>query len=177
MGLSKAINIFNFFKPKLKSVTHIPSKVWQDPLYFIGFGFGSGTISFAPGTWGTLMAIPFYLFFRPLPLLSYFLLVILFIFVSSWICDYLSQEINIHDHPGMNIDEFAGFFVTMINAPQTWEYILLGFVLFRFFDICKPWPIRQLDEKVKSGFGMVLDDVVAGFFSMMIIQIIKNFAY
>ena len=72
----------------------------------------------------------------------------------------------------MCIDEFAGFFVTMINAPHGWTWIVLGFLLFRLFDIWKPWPINFIDEKMHGGFGMVLDDIVAGIFAMFIIQLL-----
>ncbi len=150
-----------------------PPEVWQDPIYFIGFGLGSGAIPIAPGTFGTLFAIPFYLLIATLPLFWYVIVVVLFILFSSYICDRLSKKIKLHDHPGMCLDEFAGFFVTMINAPFGWQWILLGFVLFRIFDIVKPWPINWLDEKIHGGFGMVIDDVVAGLFACVIIQIAK----
>jgi phosphatidylglycerophosphatase A len=154
-----------------KNIPPIPKAVWTNPFYFIAFGLGSGAIPFAPGTFGTLLAIPFYLLLRPLPLYAYLLFLVFFIAFSAWISDRVSKETHTHDHPGMNIDEFAGFFVTMINAPHGWLWILFGFVLFRLFDIWKPWPIRFIDEKVQGGFGMILDDIVAGLFAMCIIQI------
>lgn len=166
-------NIFNYVKSKKKERFAIPEKVWQDPLYFIAFGFGSGTIPFAPGTFGTLMAIPFYLLMRPLSLYPYLLVTLLVIIGSSWISQRVSSEIAIHDHPGMCVDEFAGFFVTMIAAPIGWIWILLGFILFRIFDILKPWPINYIDKNVHGGFGMILDDVVAGGFACICIQLLK----
>lgn len=152
-----------------------PDAVWRNPLYFIAFGFGSGAMPFAPGTFGTLMAIPFYLLLRPLPLVYYIIFIVAFIAFSMWLSNKLSREINVHDHPGMCIDEFAGYFVTMINAPAGWEWVLLGFALFRFFDIVKPWPISFIDEKVHGGIGMILDDVLAGLASFAIIQLIIRF--
>ena len=86
------------------------------------------------------------------------------------LCTKLSREIHVHDHPGMNIDEFIGFFVTMIGAPPHWIWILVGFGLFRLFDIWKPWPIRFVDEKIKGGIGMVLDDVLAGIYGCLLIH-------
>ena len=157
--------------PSTKPIPPVPEKIWQDPIYFVAFGLGSGAIPFAPGTFGTLLAIPFYLLTRPLPLSLYLVFVMAFIALSSWICERVSRDIHEHDHPGMNIDEFAGFFVTMINAPHGIGWIILGFVLFRLFDIWKPWPIRYLDEHVHGGFGMILDDVVAGLFAAIIINI------
>lgn len=164
--------VTSIFKYKPKPSMAIPEAVWRNPLYFIAFGLGSGTMPFAPGTFGTLLAIPFYLLLRPLPLSAYLVFVVAFIIFSSWLSDRISREIHEHDHPGMCIDEFAGFFVTMINAPHGWTWILLGFLLFRLFDIWKPWPISFIDEKVHGGFGMVLDDIVAGIFAMIVIQIL-----
>lgn len=166
-------SIFNVLKAQSKPIPPVPKKVWRDPLYFIAFGFGSGAVPWAPGTFGTLMAIPFYLVVRPLPLTYYLIFVILFIGFSSWLCDHLSRIIQEHDHPGMCIDEFAGFFVTMINAPHGWSWVILGFILFRLFDIWKPWPIRFVDANIHGGFGMVLDDVIAGAMAMILIQIIE----
>src|SRR6185295_3941487 len=144
----------------------VPPSVWQNPLHFIAFGFGSGTIPFAPGTWGTLMAIPFYLLLRPLSPPMYLLWVFIFTVFCIWLCDRVSREIKIHDHPGMCLDEFPGFFITLFNAPHTWRWIICGFIVFRLFDIIKPWPIGTIDRSMKGGLGMVLDDVVAGIFSL-----------
>ena len=168
-------NIFNVLKSRGKSSPPVPEAVWQNPLYFVAFGLGSGAMPFAPGTFGTLMAIPFYLLLRPLPLPFYLTFVFCFILASSWICERVSRDIQVHDHPGMCLDEFAGFFVTMINAPQGWPWVIAGFLLFRLFDIWKPWPIRFIDEKVHGGFGMIFDDVVAGIFGLVIIQFMAIF--
>ncbi len=158
-----------------KSPPDVPQAVWEKPLYFIGFGLGSGAIPFAPGTFGTLLAIPFYLLLAKLSLIAYVIFLVIFIAFSSWVSERLSKEIKLHDHPGMNIDEFAGFFVTMLNAPLGWGWVVLGFILFRLFDIFKPWPIRYIDENVHGGFGMILDDVVAGLFACFIIQLTAFF--
>lgn len=176
MARLMVMNIFNKFKSGAKPSYPIPAATWQNPLYFIAFGFGSGAAPFAPGTFGTLLAIPFYLLLRHLSPVMYITFVVLFCILSMWICERVSNEISIHDHPGMNLDEFAGFFVTMIFAPIGWQWIALGFVLFRLFDIWKPWPINWLDEKIHGGFGMVIDDIVAGLFSFVVIQLVKIFA-
>lgn len=169
-------NIFKKIKPSNKPIPDVPQKVWEDPLYFVAFGLGSGAIPFAPGTFGTLMAIPFYLLLAPLPLPIYISFVIAFIIASSFICEKVSREIKTHDHPGMCLDEFAGFFVTMIDAPLGWKWVVLGFLLFRLFDIWKPWPISYFDEHLHGGFGMVFDDVLAGIYALAIIQFIAYFA-
>lgn len=151
----------------------VPARVWRSPLYFIAFGFGSGAAPVAPGTAGTLVAALFYLLLRHLPLSMYLAFTFVFSLFSIWLLDKISREIAVHDHPGMCLDEFAGFFVTMIYAPQGLLWIVLGFLLFRFFDIVKPWPIRWLDEHVHGGFGMVIDDIAAGLFSLLVLQCVS----
>jgi phosphatidylglycerophosphatase A len=152
----------------------VPHSVWTNPLHFIAFGFGSGAMPFAPGTFGTLMAIPFYLLLAPLPLVWYVTIVAIIVVASIWLSEKVSKQIAIHDHPGMCIDEIVGYLVTMIAAPAGWVWILIGFLLFRFFDIVKPPPINLLDQHVGGGFGVIIDDVVAGLFSMVIIQILAR---
>lgn len=173
MVQQSVINIFKRLQ-QCKPTLAVPELVWQNPFYFIAFGLGSGAVPFAPGTFGTLMAIPFYLLLRPLPLVYYLLFVVIFIAASSWLCERISRDIAVHDHPGMCIDEFAGFFVTMIHAPFGVKWIVLGFLLFRLFDIWKPWPIRYIDKNMHGGFGMVFDDVIAGLFACIIIQVIAH---
>lgn len=155
-------------------VPPIPPTVWQDPLQFIAFGFGSGTLPFAPGTFGTLFAIPFYLLIQHTPPLIYLAIVVILTVLSIWICDKVSKEIEVDDHQGMCLDEFIGFFVTMFAAPHGWIWIVIGFILFRIFDIWKPFPIRYIDEKIHGGFGMILDDVCAGIYSCLLIHIISR---
>lgn len=158
------------FLSRKKSIPPVPPEVWRNPLYFMAFGLGSGALPIAPGTFGTLAAIPCYLLLRQLPSNTYLIFVLAFIIFSSWLCDYISKQTSTHDHPGMCIDEFAGFFVTMLYAPAGWLWILTGFLLFRLFDILKPWPISYVDKNLHGGFGMVFDDVLAGLVSCAIIQ-------
>lgn len=165
--------LFNKYQSRNKQAVPVPATIWQNPLYFMAFGFGSGAIPFAPGTFGTLAAIPFYLLIQPLPVMNYFIITVLFTLASMWICDQVSREIHSHDHPGMCLDEFAGFFVTMMFAPTGAFWLVTGFLFFRLFDIWKPWPIRYLDENIHGGFGMVLDDVAAGFLAMLLMQFLR----
>ena len=171
MSANWVTNILRKLKKSTRAVPPLPKAAFRDPLYFIAFGFGTGAIPFAPGTFGTLAAIPFYLLFRLLPLDLYLALVLLLIPFTSWLCEKVSREIHAHDHPGMCIDEFVGFFVTMINAPFGFWWIVLGFMLFRLFDIWKPWPIRWVDQHIQNGFGMILDDVLAGVYGFVILQL------
>lgn len=163
---------FKSLQQRYDHIPPVPAAVWRNPLYFIAFGFGSGAAPFAPGTFGTLAAIPFYYLLRLLPLYGYLIFLVAFIVFSSWLCDKISRATHTNDHPGMCIDEFAGFFVTMIAAPPGFTWIVLGFLLFRFFDIYKPWPIRYVDEHIHGGFGMVFDDVLAGLYALLCLQFI-----
>jgi len=150
----------------------VPDSIWRNPLHFIAFGFGSGALPYAPGTWGTLMAIPLYLAVCDLSLSLYLMITLLSIIGSIWLCTKVSRDINVHDHQGMCIDEIVGFLVTMIHIPKSAVWIIIGFLLFRLFDIWKPQPIRMIDEKVPGGLGMILDDVVAGAASCLVLHLL-----
>lgn len=160
-------SIFDYYRERAKPV---PAAVWRSPLYFIAFGFGSGASPFAPGTVGSLFALIFYLGLRELSLPVYLLFLVVFTAFSIWLLDKLSREMQVHDHPGMCLDEFVGMFVTLILAPTGFLWLLTGFALFRLFDILKPWPISWLDQHVHGGFGMVIDDVAAGLAAFLVLQ-------
>ncbi len=170
MDTQKATSISS--KRDYSKIPPIPETVWQNPLHFVAFGFGTGTLPFAPGTFGTLIAIPFYLAMEHLSPLMYLLITILVTLVSIWICNKVTNEIGVEDHQGMNLDEIVGFLVTMFYAPHGWHWIVLGFLLFRLFDIWKPWPVRYVDEHMTGGLGIILDDVLAGIYSCLILQLL-----
>lgn len=132
---------------------------------FLAFGFGSGLSPKAPGTAGTVVAIPLYLLASNLSLPVYTVLVVIACLFGIWVCGKASEELKVHDHPGIVWDEFAGFWITMWALPTTWYTVVLGFALFRFFDIVKPWPIRFYDKNLHGGLGIMLDDIIAGVFS------------
>ncbi len=158
---------------KNPKIVDLNRKVMTNPIHFLAFGFGSGLAPFAPGTFGTLMAIPLYLLILKLSLPMYLLLLTIVCIIGVWICDKSSKMLGVHDHSGIVWDEFAGFFVTMIAAPAGWLWIFIGFTLFRLFDIWKPWPISWLDKKVEGGLGIMVDDIVAGFYALICIQLIQ----
>ena len=147
----------------------------SNPNHLFAFGFGSGLAKKAPGTFGTLAAIPFFLLLQNLswPLYLSWLLVT-FALGVFW-CDRSSKALGVHDHGGIVWDEFVGFWITMFMAPAGWIWILIGFVLFRLFDILKPWPINWLDKKVHGGFGIMIDDVLAGIYALLVLQLIAFF--
>ena len=155
------------FSPTLEDMITSPMqtearKVFTSPVLWLAFGFGSGLAPRAPGTAGTLIAIPLYLVLARLPLPGYLLAVALISLAGVWICQKASQQLGVHDHPGIVWDEFAGYLVTMIPAPAGWPWVVAGFVLFRVFDIWKPWPVSWADRQLKGGLGIMVDDLLAG---------------
>ncbi len=159
----------------MKNNCHIPVVYLKNPLHFIALGFGSGLAPKAPGTFGTLAAIPVYVLLVQFELWI-FLSVTAFITVTGiYLCGYTSKALGVHDHSGIVIDEIAGYLITMIAVPFHWKWIIAGFVLFRFFDILKPWPISWLDKKVSGGFGIMVDDVLAGIFSLICLHLLVHY--
>jgi len=143
-----------------------------NPVNFLALGFGSGLMPRGPGTAGTVVAIPVYLLLAPLPLVWYLGLVAALFVVGIPICGYTARRMGVHDHPGIVWDEIVGYLVTMTLAPPGWQWLLAGFVLFRLFDIFKPWPIRLLDRNVGGGFGIMVDDLLAGIFAAGVLQLL-----
>lgn len=137
----------------------------KQPVHFVAFGFGSGLSPQAPGTMGTLVAIPLYLLICHLPLLAYSAIVCAGLLLGIYVCDKTSKDLRVHDHSGIVWDEIVGYGITMFAIPVSWQTVLAGFVLFRLFDIWKPFPIKWLDKHVKGGFGIMVDDVVAALFA------------
>lgn len=144
----------------------IPPGLLRNPRHLLSLGFGSGLAPFAPGTFGTLVAVPLYLLLAQLSLPWYLLVVVIGFGVGVYLCQYTSDALGVHDHGGIVWDEFVGYWITMIAVPLGWQWILLGFVLFRVFDIVKPWPVKIADAKMKGGFGIMLDDVLAGLYAL-----------
>lgn len=147
-----------------------PRSVWRNPIHFAAFGFGSGAAPVAPGTFGTLMGLALYLLLPAMSWPLYLLFLLAATLVGIWLCDQTTRDIGVHDHGGIVWDEFVGYWITMFMAPAGWLWIIAGFALFRFFDIVKPWPIRWLDQHVKGGFGVMIDDVLAGVMALICLQ-------
>jgi phosphatidylglycerophosphatase A len=145
--------------------------LWRDPVNFLALGFGSGLAPVAPGTFGTLVALPVYWWLALLPLEIYVAGVVAASLLGIWICARASRSLQTDDHPGVVWDEICGYLIAMCAVPRTWHWMLAGFVLFRVFDIWKPWPIRAADRKVGGGLGVMLDDIIAGLFTWIVLQI------
>lgn len=140
-------------------------QILSDPVLFLAFGFGSGLAKKAPGTFGTLAAVPLYLLFVQLGLGFYSLFTVMITVIGIWICGRAADKLGEHDFGGIVWDEIAGLLITLWLVPFSWLNLLAGFVLFRFFDILKPWPIKWLDQQVQGGLGIMIDDVLAAVFA------------
>ncbi len=146
--------------------------VLSTPAHLIAFGFGSGLARKAPGTWGTLAALPIFLLTWALPFSLYAVLCLLLFLLGCWACGESGRLLQVEDYPGFVFDEIVGFLIAAAPlvawfdfwAPAAWIGLALAFVLFRIFDIAKPWPIAWFDRQVHGGLGVMLDDVLAGLF-------------
>ncbi|MEQ1528430.1 MAG: phosphatidylglycerophosphatase A, partial [Methylococcales bacterium] len=137
-----------------------PKQVMTDPVLFLAFGFGSGLAKKAPGTFGTVAAIPVYLLLiQTHSLLVYSLCTLIATLWGVWLCGAAAEKLGEHDFGGIVWDEIAGFLITLSLVPFSWPAVILGFVLFRVFDILKPWPISWADKHIHGGLGIMLDDV------------------
>lgn len=143
---------------------------WASPVHLLAFGFGSGAAPKAPGTFGTLAAVLLYWPLSTLTTEYYLWMLILTSLVGIFLCGKTAKDLNVHDHGGIVWDEFVGFWITMFMAPAGLTWVVIGFVLFRFFDIIKPWPISWIDKKVSGGLGIMLDDIVAGVMAALVLQ-------
>ena len=150
----------------------LPKPSLANPVHLLAFGFGAGCSPKAPGTVGTLVGVVVYLPLSGLPLAPYLAVVIAVSLLGIGVCSRAARDLGVHDHPGIVWDEIAGYLVTMVAAPAGLEWVLAGFVLFRLFDIWKPWPIRWLDRQVGGGIGIMLDDIVAGALAAVCLQLL-----
>lgn len=152
-----------------------PSSVWRNPVHFLAFGLGSGAAPVAPGTFGTLAAALIFLLLPAMSAAAYLAFLLAGFVVGVWICGKTATDLGVHDHGGIVWDEFIGFWLTMFLAPPGLLWLVLGFVLFRLFDVVKPWPVRWVDQHVEGGFGIMIDDVLAGVMALICLQLIAVF--
>jgi len=137
--------------------------------------FYLGFIPIAPGTMGTIGAIPLVIFLSGLGLYWYLLITIILLPIGCYLSKIAAKDLNNSDPKQVVVDEVAGFLITMIEVPISWKSILLGFVLFRTLDIFKPYPISFCDQKIKGGVGIMLDDVLAGIFACFLLHLLARY--
>ena len=144
-----------------------------NPFHFLALGFGSGLLKPAPGTWGTLAALPVWWFLLSgLSWHNYLIVVFISFAIGVFLCGHTAKALGTHDHGAIVWDEFVGVWIALALLPKTWFALLLGFAFFRFFDIIKPYPIKLLDKHVHGGFGIMIDDVLAGIFAWLCVKLV-----
>jgi len=137
-----------------------------DPVHFLAFGFGSGLAPRAPGTAGSVVGIVIAWWLVPLPFAWRVAIAALAIAIGIWICGESARRLNAHDQPGIVLDEIAAVLLGALVLPErSLFWFALLFVLFRVFDIAKPWPIRDVDHRLRGGLGIMLDDLIAALFA------------
>ena len=137
------------------------------PSGFIALGMGSGLSPFAPGTAGSLAALPMAWYLKLLPLPHYALIVLLATLLGFYVCDVVGKALKVHDHGAIVWDEFCGLWLGLMLIPRHWLWLVIGFFLFRLFDIVKPWPARWFDRHMSNGVGVMLDDIAAGVWTLL----------
>lgn len=161
-----------------------PSALLKNPNLLLAFGFGSGLIRPASGTWGSLMAalifLPISAWAREHLIISLIFLTLAFI-IGCHICNKASKTLNVHDHSGIVWDEFIGIWLTLLLIPHLYQNVyplyintLIGFTAFRLFDISKPPPIKYFDKNTQTGFGIMIDDILAALYAILLIYIIQQ---
>lgn len=143
----------------------------KNPVHFLALGFGAGCSPYMPGTAGSVVGVVLYCFLQNLDVFVYAALVLLLSLAGIWLCGRTSRDLGVEDHQAIVWDEIVGYLVTMIAAPPGWLWIAAGFVLFRLFDITKPWPVNWADKRVSGGLGIMLDDIIAAIYALLILQI------
>lgn len=151
------------------------SFLFRHPAHMLAFGFGAGLARKAPGTFGTLVAFPMYWFLAPRLSDALFLLVLVWAFaIGVWVCDKTGKALAVADHGGIVWDEIVAFVLVLFFTPRGWEWSLLAFALFRFFDITKPPPIHHFDSTWHGGLGVMFDDLLAAGYALLCLALIKS---
>lgn len=143
-------------------------------ILFLATGFGVGYAPVAPGTWGTLLSIPIYYILSNLSSPVYEITLLSYFFLSIWVSENAERILGKKDDQRIVIDEMVGYHFSMLWVSKTLPFILIGFFLFRLFDILKPFPIRHLERRLKGGTGVVLDDVIAGIYVNILLHLIQE---
>ena len=149
--------------------------VLSHPAHFLSFGFGSGLFPVAPGTAGTLVAFPIYWYLaeRLTGVSLVFVLILAFI-LGVWACGKTGKALGVADHGGMVWDEILAFLLVLLFTPEGFSWYLLAFLLFRFFDIVKPPPIRYFDRAWHGGLGVMFDDILAAGYTLLSLAVVKS---
>ena len=143
----------------------------RHPAHFIALGFGSGLAKKAPGTFGTLVGLPLFWLILPLPELVQWFIIGAFFIIGVPLCSVTGQHLGVSDHGSIVWDEIVAMLLILMFTPTHWIWWATAFLLFRLFDICKPFPIAQVDAKLKGGFGVMFDDILAAVYAIISLKI------
>ncbi len=175
-GTMQAVVVPGNDEPAHKQVESIEYRARQlalkTPEGLLAFGFGSGLLSKAPGTMGTLAAVPVAVFLAYFDLNGFWFLVLTFL-LGIWVCGRVSTKLGVEDYGGIVWDEMVAYWLVVAFVPFHWAWFLAAFVIFRAFDILKPWPISLLDESVHGGLGIMLDDLLAAVYTILILSFVE----
>ena len=150
--------------------------LFKHPAHLIAFGFGAGLMPKAPGTWGTLVGAPIYFIANHFGGLPAAIVMSLALFgIGIWASSVSGKALGVADHGGIVIDEIAAFVLVLTFTPAGWPWFVTAFVLFRLFDIFKPWPISYFDRTLKGGFGVMFDDLLAAIGTIATLLLLRNF--
>lgn len=156
-----------------------PTFSWliQRPICYLGFGFGTGLAPVAPGTFGTLLALPiaYILIHLGISGMGLALLCLPLFLLGIYICEYTERTLGIADYGGIVWDEIVAMMFILAFVPFTWTWWLLAFAVFRLLDASKPFPIKWFDQRIHGGFGIMLDDMLAAVMSVAILEVAQRF--
>ena len=142
-------------------------------VHFLAYGLGAGLIPFAPGTMGTGVAVALFWIMAPLSAVYYAGVTIALGVAGVFICGQTARDLDLHD-PGIIVwDEIVGYLVAMYLLPRDWRWVLAGFLLYRVFDIWKPYPIRLVEEELGVGTGIMADDIIAGIYTLVLLHLVR----
>lgn len=158
----------------MNAATRPPLRSLLDPVHLAAFGFGAGLCPWAPGTAGTLVALPFAWLMVDWPLPVRAGIVAVVIVAGFGICGASARRLAVHDHPAIVLDEIAAMLLVALVVPKHVAWFASAFVLFRFFDIAKPWPIRDMDHRIRGGAGIMLDDLMAAVYAIVCLWVVER---
>ena len=152
----------------------------SSPVHILSLGFGTGLAPFAPGTFGTLVGFPLFLALAPLPLLTKAVAYLALFILGCWLCEVTGKALGKHDHSSIVWDEIIAMALVLEFAPPGWVWWIIAFLLFRFFDIVKPWPVSLADNahgtgSLAGGFFVMLDDILAAIYAIAAMLALKYF--
>lgn len=147
--------------------------LWKYPIHFLAYGFGTGLIPFAPGTFGSLVGIALFWLMASLGAGTYAGIVVVLFIAGIFICGQTARDTVAVDPGFIVYDEIVGFLVAIYLMPREWRWIAAGFVVYRIFDIWKPFPIHAVEEKLELGTAIMADDVIAGIYTLLILQLAR----